>query len=287
MNLFEILRGWDVAVFHWINALAGRWYWLDLGLAYQEDNNLLKGAVFIAGLVWYWFRPADDLEHRRTVIVNTMVAVPVALLVNRVISFLLPFRARPLYDASVPFIDPHVDVVVHFNLEHWSSFPSDTATYFFVMVGGLALISRRAGLWFGLYALAFIVGTRIVLGLHYPSDIVVGAVLGFTTTLVLNALLQRRLARRLLALERWRPHLFHAFSFLVFFEVAAMLEDIRHLPHDVALAAWREAQARLQAHRSLAMIGLLCFAALLLLTLIIARHRAHLAKHPSRNLPSG
>jgi membrane-associated phospholipid phosphatase len=219
----------DFAVFHALNSFAGRWYGLDLFFAMEEDNNLLKGALFIAGFVWFWFQPSERREERRVAIINTLPSVFIALVLNRALAVSLPFRQRPMYDPTVPFNDPHVDVTVHFNLEHWTSFPSDTATFFFAMVAGFWLISRRAALGYGLYSLLFICATRIYLGVHWPSDILVGAAIGFATTLGVDALLRDRLAGLVLALERRLPHGLYALGFLTAFEVGAMFEDIRHL----------------------------------------------------------
>jgi undecaprenyl-diphosphatase len=242
----------DQTLFQLLNGFAGRWYGLDLFFAMQEDNNLLKGALFLAGFVWFWFRRTPDPRPARVAIINTLPSVFVALFLNRLLSVCLPFRVRPMYDPSVLFNDPHVDVVVHFNMENWSSFPSDTATFFFAMVAGFWLISRRAAIAYGIYSLLFVLATRIYLGLHWPSDILVGAVIGAATTLALNAALGDRLARPLLTLEARMPQLLYALGFYAAFEVGAMLEDVRRMPRAPLMAFFRSANAELQASPLLA-----------------------------------
>ena len=65
-------------------------------------------------------------------------------------------------------------------LETWKSFPSDHAIASFSLAGVLVLLPGTA-LWFVLfsYACAFLVSSaRVYIGVHYPRDIVGGAIVG-------------------------------------------------------------------------------------------------------------
>jgi undecaprenyl-diphosphatase len=265
----------DFAIFHYLNSFAGRWYALDLFFAMQEDNNLLKGALFIAGFVWFWCRPAPGREQYRIAIINTMPSVFIALVLNRTLAISLPFRQRPMYDPTIPFNDPHVDVVVRYNLENWTSFPSDTATFFFAMVAGFWLISRRAAIAYGAYSMLFILTTRIYLGVHWPSDIVVGAMIGFMTTLGVHALLRDRIARPLLRLERRHPHWLYLIAFFAAFEIGAMLEDIRRLQRGLLVSFVRDLNAYMHASPKVAVASLTALAAAVCVTaaLVLMRRR--------------
>src|SRR5690242_12005241 len=270
----------DLAIFQYLNGFAGRWYALDLFFGMEEDNNLLKGALFIAGFVWFWCHPAPGREQRRVAIVNTMPSVFVALVLNRALAVSLPFRQRPMYDPTIPFNDPHVDVVVHFNMEDWTSFPSDTATFFFAMVAGFWLISRRAAVGYGLYSFFFICTTRIYLGVHWPSDIVVGAAIGFVTTLGVHALLRDRLARPVLRLEWRQPHWLYVLAFFAAFEVGAMLEDIRRLQRGLLVSFVRNVNAYMHTSPMTALASLTVLAALVCAIaafVVLRRRRARLA----------
>lgn len=67
------------------------------------------------------------------------------------------------------------------------SFPSGHAMFFFGMATAVYLYEKRWGLFF--YAGAVLVGvSRVVAGVHYPLDILVGALLGALTALGVNYL---------------------------------------------------------------------------------------------------
>ena len=95
---------------------------------------------------------------------------------------LVPFRVRPMYSigANAPNLGDW-----HVNFMQWSSFPSDTATYLFAIAAGLWIISRWLGLFFGVFA-ALVALARVFLGIHYPSDIFVGALIGIATSIAFN-----------------------------------------------------------------------------------------------------
>jgi undecaprenyl-diphosphatase len=59
----------------------------------------------------------------------------------------------------------------------FGAFPSDHAALFFALAVGLFAWSRRAGLSGLLLASVFSVA-RVVVGFHYPSDMVAGAAMG-------------------------------------------------------------------------------------------------------------
>src|SRR5262249_10157248 len=94
----------------------------------------------------------------------------------------------------------------------WSSFPSDYATYLFAIAASLWLISRWWGLFFGLYA-TLVAVARVYLGIHYPSDVLVGALIGIATSIVINREpVRRRFAAPILALEpRYTPYFYGLF----------------------------------------------------------------------------
>jgi undecaprenyl-diphosphatase len=262
------LQAMDLAVLDFFNGFAGRWHALDLFLGEQQDNFLISGILFMAGFCWFWFHPGSRRDRRRAIILVMVPAVFIALVLNRMIATALPFRTRPMYDQAIPFINPHLDAAIHYNMETWSSFPSDTATYLFVMVAAFWLMSRRAGIVSGLYAMAFLFATRVYLGVHYPGDILAGAVLGAATMVALDRWGGNALARRVLAFEAARPHWFYPIAFLCAYEVGTTFRDIREFQHGLLVKTQRALQADL--HSSPLVLPLALLAVALVVVLLAA-----------------
>jgi undecaprenyl-diphosphatase len=80
----------------------------------------------------------------------------------------------------------------HFGL----SFPSVHATNSFAIVTLISLFFRRKGLQISLYTMAVLVAfSRLYIGVHYPTDILAGAILGVVDALIIYYAWRR--------LERW------------------------------------------------------------------------------------
>ena len=189
-------------------------------------NGLLRGGVFFAAYWYFWFKRGSDQNDRRRSIILILIATLLGLAVNRSIAFLLPFRARPVFNTAL--VHHALSIPMSTNLEHWSAFPSDTATYFVALAFGLAHLSRHLALPAVLYAGVWVCLPRMYLGLHYLSDIVVGALIGIAVVWVTlkTEWLRRSLGQRVLSLES-RPQLFYACAFLLTFEMADVFDHIR------------------------------------------------------------
>lgn len=70
---------------------------------------------------------------------------------------------------------------VHYLLTDTSwSFPSGHASFFFALSTVLYLYNKKWGTWFYAISAVIVIG-RVVAGVHYPSDILGGAVVGVVT----------------------------------------------------------------------------------------------------------
>jgi undecaprenyl-diphosphatase len=203
----DFLVGLDVSLFRALNDFVGWNPTLDRVLVHIE---MLTGPLFlvIVGVLWYW--PDKVMPRRRETLLMMIVAVGLSIVVNRTMSTLLPFRDRPMYGigANAPTIADWRPA-----FEQWSSFPSDTATYLFAIASGLWIISRWWGLFFGVFA-AFVSLARVFLGIHYPSDVFVGALIGIATCIAVSREpVRKRIAAPMLALEARYPAYFYGLFF--------------------------------------------------------------------------
>ena len=234
----------DLAVLHLVNGFCGNWL-LDRIAMYEENNSLFKGGLFLALYWWFWFSPEPDRRQaNRRIIVIALVGTALALALNRALADILPFRVRPMYALGIGFHEPSIPF--HENLENWSSFPSDNATYWFALSYGLYRLKRPLGLLAMLYATVWMCMIRLYLGVHYPSDLVVGAVVGPAVVWFVERWVARWeiftnfVMAPIVRLEQKRPDIFYAVAFVISFELTVMFDDlrdlVRSLTHQLRLA---------------------------------------------------
>lgn len=165
--MWDYVNQLDEGLFRWFNGLLELPVWSTV-FYYLALYGI---ALFLIMAVWLWYMPGDkkdDFRHKKTVVLAGLTV-------------LLTLLAEQLFDLLIARPRPYIvyDNVVSFNvLQDAASFPSLHVAVTF----GFATI-----LWFMRYRwlsaisfiLAFLIGiSRVVTGVHYPTDIVAGAFLG-------------------------------------------------------------------------------------------------------------
>lgn len=165
----------DWSIFHLINAAVATRDWLEDPVSLLSgDAVLLYGAAIVA--LWFLARPYGATKWKLAS-ASGLVAAAVAMMTNQVISHLWerprPFTAHAAatHLLSAPSPDP--------------SFPSDHAAVAFAIAFAVLAYSRRGGYLF-LAAATVIALTRIALGMHYPSDVLAGAVVGWASAVLVT-----------------------------------------------------------------------------------------------------
>jgi len=172
-------------LFDVINGLAGRNAVLDAVMLFAAGPliYILGAAALLVAVL--------DMRHRdRTanlwLVGQAAVALGLAFGVNRILRA-LAFHERPFQTQQVHQLVQH---------EPGVSFPSNhaTAALSFAFVIGL-LISRRWG-WI-LFAPAFLVAiSRVFVGVHWPSDVIVGGIVGLLSTILVTVVGRKLRDRR-------------------------------------------------------------------------------------------
>lgn len=158
----------DLQLFRLINNLAGQNAFLD-GLMRLVVNEYFLTTVMSLILVIFWFegRDRDHRERNQSAILRALIALLMANVILKLCN-LIYFRPRPFdsYEVNLLFYKP------------WdSSFPSNPATVGFSVAVAIWLHNRRLGVL--LLGLATLFGlSRVYCGVHYPLDVIAGALLG-------------------------------------------------------------------------------------------------------------
>lgn len=163
----------DVWLFHAINDLAGASAPLDwvVRLAVNDYTMPTLAALILGAL---WFSGPDEVErekNQRAILYAGLGLVLTNVIVK--IGWDLYFRPRPFAaeeGVKLLFYRPAV-----------SSFPSEPVATLTALATGVWLFNRRVGGWMGAVALVFAF-SRVMAGVHYPSDIVAGALLAIICT---------------------------------------------------------------------------------------------------------
>ncbi len=215
----------DLDVLYFFNQFAGAYPFFDRLVLQLSNNNLVKGGIFSALIMFFWFFKKHAVAERQRIIAG-LIGCMVTMLAARLLAKGLPMRLRPKHDETLDFILPSGANISL--LDGHSSFPSDHAALFFALATLIFSISRPAGLAAYLYVVVFICFPRIYLGLHFLSDIVAGGLLGIAIVLVMNIRrLRFAVSQRMLNWERNYSGVFYAFFFLILFQISTLFEELR------------------------------------------------------------
>lgn len=227
IKMLAHLLSWDTSLFQAINGFAGDWT-LDRIVGFIQANYLLRCLPFLAPLWYFWFQPGARQNERRDAIICLIFGVLVALVITRALASFLPFRARPMYADGVDFHRTSFGQDLSF--VGWSSFPSDNAAFYFAIATAIYFISRALGAYLIAHAIVFVCLPRVYEGIHYPSDIIVGAGIGVAVMIPVMTL---PLTRRLVFCEQIRKWaemhsgLFAMVFFVTTFEMVVQYIDVR------------------------------------------------------------
>lgn len=222
------MNDFDRVILEFFNGFSQRSWTFDNVIYLFSDADFFKGGI-VAAILWaLWFaRDKEEavVETRKTVLA-TFAGSFVALFLGMILAITLPFRLRPLHQPALNFHLPFgMETGV---LEGWSSFPSDHATLFAGLVTGIFLISRRLGFISIIYVFLVVFIPRIYLGFHYPTDILAGILLGCVCVLLTNrSMIKKPLTDPLLAWSEKYPRVFYGTFFILFYETAALFDDVR------------------------------------------------------------
>jgi len=152
----------------------GRYPLFDLGVESAIRHNVLGGICFAGCIFIFWMqgaRPGGQRVRQRvlTILFGLLMAIVLSLLSGELASWLPPSRNPALAHFYPPYLTENTNS---------NSFPSQSSALYAAVAAGIFSLHKVVGsaLWVGV---GLIVGLpRLYVGGHYPSDVLVGSILG-------------------------------------------------------------------------------------------------------------
>jgi undecaprenyl-diphosphatase len=200
------------------------------------QNAFVRGFPIFFSLVALWF--LDNNQRRQARIAAGLFASFIAVVLSIAIQHRIYIHTRPFLDETLglKLYDPSI-------AEHWdrlSSFPSDTGMLFFSLCTVIFVESPLIGGIAFLWSLVSVGAARVLVGFHYPSDILGSLVLGPGCVFLIGMNKYVVLGfERLINLFKTRPYILHGLFFLALAEAYSLFIGLRHILSGVLMIGKR------------------------------------------------
>lgn len=171
----------DLAIFRQLNSWAGTMPTFDILIIFFASYLQYALVALFLALLFFWARSKSE---KIRIFWVTIISIVIARLGLTELIRLFYHRPRPFAVYQV-----HQLLVDH----EWA-FPSGHAAFFFAMAGAIYCYEKKWGIAF--FAASILMGiSRVAAGVHYPSDILGGMVVGMTVAYVVFYFAERRSVR--------------------------------------------------------------------------------------------
>lgn len=164
----------DLIIFEKINQFADKWMWID-GLAIFFAKYFEYFLLFFLFL----FLLKNFKKYKHMIILCFCSAFFSRLIITEIIRYFY-FRSRP-------FIDYHINLLLkHSNS---ASFPSGHAAFYFAIATIVYFYNKKFGVLF--FLASFLISfARVFSGIHWPSDILFGALIGIFSAWLISKIIK-------------------------------------------------------------------------------------------------
>ncbi len=168
----------DTYISEYLNGIITDSVMLSFVVEFLADDSAY---LIIFGVLIFCFMLRDRLVDKVTFLSALIIGSFARILVKPFVSYFFP-RARPFVENT------NINSILsHSRSEDYQSMPSGHTLFFFGIATVIYMHNKKWGLAF--YFLSLLVGiSRVAGGVHYTSDILVGAILGIIFAYILNKL---------------------------------------------------------------------------------------------------
>ncbi len=164
----------DTSLFNLFHSLAGKNTFLDIIVVIFAEYFPY---IVILGIVVGVLAKKDSRARFHEIILIGLSAILARGILTTLIKFIVD-RPRPYIALSFTPLITSPD----------SAFPSGHATFFFAVAMAVWYLNRRWGNW--LFLSAILIGlARVVAGVHWPLDILAGALIGVISAIIVRSLI--------------------------------------------------------------------------------------------------
>lgn len=174
------ILSFDEEILLWLNGFVGHVPPLDTLMTVMGDDWFILTILALSMIaLWFGARSLNQRKGNQRAVFNTSCAVALTCLWFHFFTIFDVFhRPRPSETHEITLLS---------YLREDPSFPSETAAVAFAFTTAVLLGNRKAGIALGCLAFLWCFG-RVYCGIHYPLDIVAGALIGIMTALFVSKL---------------------------------------------------------------------------------------------------
>jgi len=175
----------DIIIFEFFNNFVGINSVLDsIFLFFADDLDIVLFLVVVFFLLIHDHFPKLKFFSKKELALRVKEIIYVSLASG--LAWVMARLLKDVFTRPRPFLELS-EVNLLLQQGGYDSFPSGHATFFFALALIVYLGHKKAGIFLGIGALIISI-SRVVVGLHFPSDILGGFVLGFLVILVINSI---------------------------------------------------------------------------------------------------
>ena len=174
----------DVKLLYFLNSFAAKSAFFDSLVIFLASYFQL---FVIAAFLFLLYFSAYSKREKFYIFWATFISVVTA-------RFIITEIIRFFYHRPRPFLAHDLDQLIY-KYVNTGSFPSGHAAFFFAMATAVYFYNKKWGIGFFIAAILMNI-SRVIAGVHYPSDILAGAIIGIYIGIILCYYVFRKIGKK-------------------------------------------------------------------------------------------